>query len=1057
MKTAPKTFGKSLMSLSLVFAGFAAVAGTCTWVGGSGYKWSTAANWQEGVVPTTGDDVVLSSVSGGAADTHEIVNDIPGLTLASLTFGGTTAVTFEGEPLTIKARTSSSQYAVTSCVAAVSYVDMTFVANGSAKTCRTSFGGNFSQYGDWNIEDGATLGVRRTNKATVDVYGAIKGPNATYQFLSGCALTWLGSVDLKAITPYGSDSVPFNLKTHDFKLAEPLQPGTYSTISGLTPEAWQGLQLGLSDADYGDHGANRRIFSMSVDQTISRLFGGRCFVKSDGTDGDADEASVVNGDSLNLRTLTIKATQSDVTYAGFRGKLNVIWAPTDDYTLELRRRTLKTTGTFFVKGGTLRAASNTVFSAAAAVKVGNGAALDVATDNAFGASVPLWVADGGRVVLTNGNNLTVAKAYYKGLPLAAGTYDKNNAAWIVGDGTVTVSGTDTAGNFWKEAVNGSWSDATKWSKGTVPTSASTAYVTAEGTNYTVTVDSAVTAPGVFNLSSVSTNTVCVNVTEGGNWAVNGTPKVEIGRNGEWRVSGGTVALTNTATSTSGYFNISGDEGATGRVHVVSGTFRFCAKDFNLATIYGGGAFEAEGGICDFKPLSISQGNNLLYNQGGRIEITGDAQLIVSSYCNFGYGEAIIAGSAKYGKTGDNGYNVGVSPSANLTGYATVKDDAMIGLQSINTFYVGCNVDAYGFMRFDSSAAHPTDATKTFTIDMRVAANSGKGRLEVAKGSITIGDQGLKIGSVDGLSSASTGAHGEVDVSGGFLDVWCSNLYDGNYGKLLGINVGNASYWSPTQWAKGVQIGRGHPFVGKMTVSGGRIELINGEVTIGSGTGRGTWEQTGGVMTNKASVVSVGLAGGIGRLSLSGGEFVSKGDIYVGGAPTNAFTATGQNKKTVGEQLVTDGNYPIDRHDADGVFTLSGGLLDASKVGFHLGEDGTGTLNVNGAAGTFKAKSLVTAGSSAKIAFAAAADGVTPLEVQTATLRDGTRIDVDLTAMPEEGRRLCLVRSTGITADLSKLSVSFRDGSAGRDTKAGLRLRSSGLYAVVPGGSVIILR
>ena len=70
---------------------------TCVWTGAAGNgKWSEAANWENGEVPSTGDDVRLA----GAANA-EYVNDIDGLTLTTLTLTGANAFSLSGKALTV--------------------------------------------------------------------------------------------------------------------------------------------------------------------------------------------------------------------------------------------------------------------------------------------------------------------------------------------------------------------------------------------------------------------------------------------------------------------------------------------------------------------------------------------------------------------------------------------------------------------------------------------------------------------------------------------------------------------------------------------------------------------------------------------------------------------------------------------------------------------------------------------------------------------------------------------------------------------------------------------
>ena len=78
----------SAVAICMVAGTFSAWGATKTWngtAGGSDYNWNTPANWNEGSVPTTGDDIILPAVTGGALNPQ---NNITGLSVHSITFTG---------------------------------------------------------------------------------------------------------------------------------------------------------------------------------------------------------------------------------------------------------------------------------------------------------------------------------------------------------------------------------------------------------------------------------------------------------------------------------------------------------------------------------------------------------------------------------------------------------------------------------------------------------------------------------------------------------------------------------------------------------------------------------------------------------------------------------------------------------------------------------------------------------------------------------------------------------------------------------------------------------
>jgi len=80
---------------TLVVASLSALAASPVWTGDGGDgRWNNPDNWENHAVPQNGDAV---TVSGANAVNGTVNNDIPNLTLASLTFAGATAFRLSGE------------------------------------------------------------------------------------------------------------------------------------------------------------------------------------------------------------------------------------------------------------------------------------------------------------------------------------------------------------------------------------------------------------------------------------------------------------------------------------------------------------------------------------------------------------------------------------------------------------------------------------------------------------------------------------------------------------------------------------------------------------------------------------------------------------------------------------------------------------------------------------------------------------------------------------------------------------------------------------------------
>lgn len=90
MKTKKIVLFALALSAGIIVRGGHVFAATKTWIGttctaSSDCNWSTTGNWQGGVAPTTGDDVVINGDTAVASNTTQ---DISSLSIASLTTSG---------------------------------------------------------------------------------------------------------------------------------------------------------------------------------------------------------------------------------------------------------------------------------------------------------------------------------------------------------------------------------------------------------------------------------------------------------------------------------------------------------------------------------------------------------------------------------------------------------------------------------------------------------------------------------------------------------------------------------------------------------------------------------------------------------------------------------------------------------------------------------------------------------------------------------------------------------------------------------------------------------
>jgi len=180
---------------------------------------------------------------------------------------------------------------------------------------------------------------------------------------------------------------------------------------------------------------------------------------------------------------------------GFGGRLaggaGIAWDPTASTDVFVISNSVSDTqGQFLVNNGILRLADGAGLTSPSRVTVDGSAArleIESTAQNAAIAGSELVVANGGKVSVAQGKTLVFDSISVNGSGLAGGTYTKDNAAWIEGDGQIIV-----AGNSW---TGGGGSDtsvrtAANWGGATVDLTGGTltAILAAGGNTATVPAD-----------------------------------------------------------------------------------------------------------------------------------------------------------------------------------------------------------------------------------------------------------------------------------------------------------------------------------------------------------------------------------------------------------------------------------------------------------------------------------------------------------------------------------------------------------------------------------------
>ena len=200
----------SVLSLNFAPAAFAAGA-NCTWTGATNLNFNTASNWLNcnSTVPTTGDNLVFDISSLTSSPT--LNNDIAGLSVAAITFQGTSSngyyFTLSGNPITVSGNISAPNGAV---------IDNNIVLAGNptltgpATSGILSMTGNFSGTGNittsgWVYLDGSstatgtyTINAGRTRLAT-GMGGALR--NVTVNDAAGVIIGGCTTSDFTFASP----------------------------------------------------------------------------------------------------------------------------------------------------------------------------------------------------------------------------------------------------------------------------------------------------------------------------------------------------------------------------------------------------------------------------------------------------------------------------------------------------------------------------------------------------------------------------------------------------------------------------------------------------------------------------------------------------------------------------------------------------------------------------------------------------------------------------------------------------------------------------------------
>ena len=538
-----------MLGVAVLTAAFAS-ADTLTWTGlGGNALWSNAGNWSSSgghAVPQNGDVVEIDI--GETATTVE--NDIANLSLARFAAVGTNDVvlTINGNPIGLAGidetgvaeKNLANVGLWTNTCSVLLNADISLTGgNGSIFL----YGYSNIAYGDIKVASGCALKLRgRPSKASATDYGDYflhddpifkfygdVGGEGTDLYINlgknsyGTVAYFYGNVNCAHLwTSENSEScVVYLMKPGNrvqsivFAMSSQVYANTVDCFTGDTVINYSKTHSFVETRTTKTYLGGIR-FMPGSHQILDRLLGSdpatSDYLKAQYIMANASAKPWTSSDSGC--TLELQGTADAVSYVSLCHNVDVIWNPKGNFTQDFRDRAHFTSGSIYVKGGTVRTSGTNTFENLSYVIVESGNTLEIASTNetafaslvamGLGAGARLRVADadavpftagktilaiasGAKVEMVAGSTMNVGRLFYNGTEVEAGSYTQ--AEWKDGaDGTVVVAGSASLGDYFWGLNDGEWGTASSWFNGAVPGASDTATVFAMANDVTASFD-----------------------------------------------------------------------------------------------------------------------------------------------------------------------------------------------------------------------------------------------------------------------------------------------------------------------------------------------------------------------------------------------------------------------------------------------------------------------------------------------------------------------------------------------------------------------------------------
>ncbi len=577
---------------------------------------------------------------------------------------------------------------------------------------------------------------------------------------------------------------------------------------------------------------------------------------------------------------------------------------------------------------------------------------------------------------------------------------------------------------WIAPVAGEWTDAAKWTGAEAPHEKSSIFIIAAGADYTVNAS----GPLGYNPSMLTIGN--------GESAHTATLAVK-----------GTMGLTNCYLSVKkgGEILLDGAGGTSALIHYGS--------DYNKKAIDGGRVVVTNGGDLRISSNFPVAGELLVYEDS-----------ILRS--NDGGSRTVTVAPAAAGETARIAFVGKPGASATLSGGNLYAGGTKGGTVKVDLHGTGTENFTPGTSNGEGIAG------------WYLGVGNGLTLTDFTGGYVKTGNWGVRVGATSkGVAPVSGTCFPTsiVMMTGGKISY--SGWNNAQHASYCGLIVGDGALVASA--------GNDTKAYGEFNLAGGELVSNCGYFMVGVGQAEGVFNQSGGTIThNETSFTSktyfkedgtstyimdayIGLAGGRGSYTQTGGEFSAKRDVFIGGRP---FEDMGRSTNGTLSAKYHDRT----RQDAAGVLKLQGGTFTTTQRVI-MGAWGTGEL-VLGNGGYLSADSLVMSNATASV-LTAQVNGDTRRKVTgeasggvelagKLVITDGAKLVVDATTVTKQviGYRQ-LVKCAQVEGAFAKIEIKVDEAL---DEAAKRRLREGEVvyslngeagvwYRPLPPGMMIIMR